>query len=129
MNVANACILAAFILIYAPRMVVARAMAKQPEGYDNADPRAQQARLAGLGKRALAAHHNGFEAFAPFAAGVLAARQAGASDAVLVPACLVFVAARIAYVACYLADQAALRSLVWFVGFCATIALFFAAVA
>ena len=104
-------------------------MAKQPEGYDNADPRSQQARLTGLGKRALAAHLNGFEAFAPFAAGVLAARQAGASEGVVVPACLAFVIARIAYIACCLIDKAVLRSVVWFVGFAATIALFVAAVA
>jgi len=129
MNVASACILASFLLIHVPRVAVARAMATQPEGYDNGDPRAQQARLAGLGKRALAAHLNGFEAFAPFAAGVLAARQAGASDELVVPACLTFVLARVAYVACYLADRSTLRSLVWTVGFGANIALFIAAVA
>ncbi len=129
MNVANASILAAFLLIYVPRVAVARAMATQPEGYDNGDPRAQQARLEGLGKRALAAHFNGFEAFAPFAAGVLAAQHAGVSEAVVVPACLTFVLARVAYVACYLADRSTLRSLVWMIGFAANLVLFVAAVA
>ena len=37
-------------------------------GYDNHLPRAQQAQLEGWGARSVAAHQNGFETFAPFAA-------------------------------------------------------------
>jgi uncharacterized MAPEG superfamily protein len=37
---------------------------------------------------------------------------------------LLFVGARLAYVVCYLADLATLRSLVWTVGFLSTLVLF-----
>ena len=53
------CLPVALVLVYAPRFVVARAMAQQPEGYNNAEPRAQQAQLTGVGRRAAAAHANG----------------------------------------------------------------------
>jgi uncharacterized MAPEG superfamily protein len=59
---------------------------------DNRETRNWQAQLTGWRQRAHWAHLNSFEAFPPFAA------------------------ARVAYGACYIADVAALRSLVWFAG-------------
>jgi hypothetical protein len=38
-----AAMLAAVVLIYIPRIFTARGQAQQPEGFDNAYPRAQQA--------------------------------------------------------------------------------------
>ena len=57
------CVLVAYLLIYLPKLPLSAAMAKQPGGYDNKDPRGQQAKLDGWGARARAAHYNGFEAF------------------------------------------------------------------
>ena len=62
-----------------------------------------------------------------FAAAVLAAHQ-GAPQSTLAPiASWGFVVARVAYAACYLADLAALRSLVWMAGVGCCIALFVSA--
>lgn len=51
MTIPFICVLIAFVLIYVPRVFVATAQAKQPEGLDNRNPRAQQAKLTGLGAR------------------------------------------------------------------------------
>lgn len=119
---------AAFVLIYLPRMIVGREMKKLDGGYDNRDPRGQQQQLAGLGKRALAAHHNGFEAFAPFAAGVLAAGQRGVRIELAAALAATFVVARAIYLAAYLGDRATLRSGAWTLGILATAALLIAAI-
>ena len=97
-------------------------------GYDNHHPRAQQAALEGFGARAVAAHLNGFETFAPFAAAVLTAHVLGAGAALVDTLAVLFVVSRVAYVACYLADLATLRSAVWMVGFALTLGLFLAPV-
>lgn len=117
-------ILIAFVLIYVPRFVVGWEMKQQAGGYDNNDPRGQQATLDGRGKRALAAHQNTFEAFAPFAAAVLCCGQAGARLALVAIACAVFVAARTVYIVAYLADTATLRSSMWAVGMLSISTLF-----
>ena len=39
----------------------------------------------------------------------------------------VFIAARVAYIACYVIDQDKIRSLAWFVGFLCTLGLYSAA--
>jgi uncharacterized MAPEG superfamily protein len=93
-------------------------------GYDNHHPRAQQARLEGWGARAMAAHQNGFEAFAPFAAAVLTAHVLGAPPAWTAGLSTAFVAARIVYTVLYVADLSTLRSLVWSLGWLATLGLF-----
>jgi uncharacterized MAPEG superfamily protein len=109
-------ITAAFALIYLPRMVVSREMKKLAGGYDNKQPRHQQAQLEGLGRRALGAHLNGFEAFAPFAAGVLAAVQRGVKIEIVAGLATAFVVVRGAYVMFYLGDRAGPRSLMWGLG-------------
>lgn len=118
------CVFAVFLLIWAPRVVVAMAQGKQPEGYDNKTPRDQQARLTGWGKRAQAAHQNTFEAFAPFAAAVFAAHLAHVDPTRNAVLACTFVAARVAYPIAYLTDLDKLRSGVWFVGFLANVGLF-----
>jgi uncharacterized MAPEG superfamily protein len=107
----------AFALIHVPRwLVVSREMHKLAGGYDNRDPRAQQQQLSGVGRRALAAHHNSFEAFAPFAIGVLAAIQRAIRIDVIAWIAIAFVAARVVYIVAYLADRPTLRSGAWTIG-------------
>ena len=121
-------ILAAFLLIYVPRQVVSVEMKKLEGGYNNNDPRAQQAKLEGLGRRAHGAHMNGFEAFAPFAVAVLAAMQRSPRLTVIGALCIGFVAVRTVYVAAYLADKANLRSGMWALGMLAITVLMVLAV-
>ncbi|MGZ3421323.1 MAG: MAPEG family protein [Polyangiales bacterium] len=113
----------ALSLVYLPRLVVAREQAKMPEGYDNAHPRDQQAKLGALGRRAQGAHNNGFEAFAPFAAGILASMIAHVPIKTIAIAGGIHVVARAIYIALYLGDKPTARSTVWSVAFFATSAL------
>lgn len=118
------CVVLAFALIYIPRIFAAVAQGKQPEGFDNKHPRDQQARLSGWGKRAVGAHLNGFEAFAPFAAAVFVCHLTKANVTWSANLAVLFVAARALYVALYLANLDKVRTLVWVTGFGATFALF-----
>ena len=124
MSVPFLCILAAFLVVLGSKIPVAVAMARRPSGYDNHNPRDQQAALDGWGRRAVAAHLNGFEAFPPFAAAVLVAVLAGGDPLWTARLAVLFVAARVVYVALYILDLSTLRSVVWSLGFGATVALF-----
>lgn len=118
------CIFIAFLLCYAPKLPLSLAMARQKGGYDNKHPRLQQARLRGFGARALAAQHNAFEAFGPFAAGVLIAHLAGLDERRATLLAITFVVARTLYIGAYLANLDYLRSAIWGVGFLSTAALY-----
>jgi uncharacterized MAPEG superfamily protein len=122
-NVPLACLPIAFVLVYLPKLPLSAAMAKQPEGYDNKSPRDQQAKLTGPGRRAHAAHLNGFESFAPFAVGVLACEITHARPGVAASLAVAHVVARAIYPILYIADQDKLRSVVWMIGFLATLGL------
>lgn len=123
------CLLYAFVLIYAPRVGPVNAeQAKLPGGYDNHDPRGQQQQLTGLGKRALGAHMNGFEAFAPFAIALLVAAGASSHFNLVCYIGIAFCAVRTIYLIAYLGDKATLRSGMWGLGMLATSALFVLAV-
>jgi uncharacterized MAPEG superfamily protein len=117
------CLPIAVALIYLPKIPLSMAMAKQPEGYDNKHPRDQQAKLTGWGRRAAAAHANGFESFAVFAAGVLAAEVTGANQHLASIFAIGYVIARFVYTFVYLANVGLLRTLVWSTGFAFSIAL------
>lgn len=119
MTFAYWCVLIAALLPYATV-----AIAKYHRAYDNRSPREWESRLQGHRARAVAAHHNHFEAFAPFAAAVIIAHVAGARQAPLDALAGAFIALRLAYTWAYLADRAALRSLLWFGGLACVIALF-----
>lgn len=123
MNVPLLCLPIAFALIYAPKILFSRELAKMPEGYDNANPRDQQTKLTGAGRRAAAAHANAFESFAPFAAGVLASEVTHARPTVAAGLAVAYVAARVVYPFLYVADINKARSLVWSVGFFASLGL------
>jgi uncharacterized MAPEG superfamily protein len=119
------CVLIAFVLIYVPKLPLSVAMARQPGGYDNKDPRSQQAKLTGKDARARGAHYNGFEAFSPFAAAVFVAHLGGAgADHRASILAIAFVVVRVLYIAVYLADLASVRSAIWSLGFLCTVALF-----
>jgi uncharacterized MAPEG superfamily protein len=122
MDVPLACVAGAFLLIYAPRLIVARAQVKA--GYDNRDPRGQQAKLDGAARRANAAHNNSFEAFAPFAAAVIACEIRGADPKWTEILSLAFVALRVLYVLAYVGDRPSTRSTIWSLAFACVIALF-----
>lgn len=108
-------ILAALLPIVA-KTPLAIAQSRQPGGLDNRYPRVQQAVLEGFGQRALGAHQNAFEAFPPFATGVLLALWAGAALQQMQILCLAWVVARILHIGFYLVDLDKLRSLSWAVG-------------
>lgn len=88
-----------------------------PDRYDNRNPRAWLAQLAGYRARAHAAQHNSWEALTVYAAALLAAAIAQVPDNTIAMVAGIFLVARIAYLVCYLADLATLRSLVWVAGF------------
>jgi len=121
MTLAYLCVLAAALLPYATI-----AIAKMG-GFDNHHPRDWEARLEGRRKRAYHAHLNGFEAFPFFAAAVIIAHLLHAPQGIVDVIAVLFVAARLVYVWCYLQDKAALRSLAWGIGFACGITLFFVA--
>ena len=118
------CVFLAFLLNIISKGPVAVAMAKQPEGYNNKNPRDQQAALDGWGRRAVAAHLNSFEAFPAFAAAVLVAVVAGADPIWTMRLAVTFIVARTLYLPLYLLDLDLLRSTTWTIGFAATGAIF-----
>ena len=115
------CVLIAALL---PYVWVAFAKTGAP-GYNNRNPRAWLAKQAGNYRlqRANAAHLNAFEAFAPFAAGVLMAQAAGVDHARIAMLAVAFVVLRVAHGALYLADVPLARSLAWMGGYACVVAL------
>ncbi|HVG03860.1 MAG TPA: MAPEG family protein, partial [Burkholderiaceae bacterium] len=67
---------------------------------------------------------NSFEAFPFFAAAVIVAHLTNAPQGRLDLLAIAFVLARIAYLACYVVDWHWARSVVWFAGYGACIAIF-----
>lgn len=118
MSIAIWCVFVAFLM---PYILV---MSAKSGGYDNHNPRPGLANLSGWRARAYSAQLNCFEAFAPFAAGVLFAQSVGVAQLMIDQLALTFVVARILYSLSYLTDKPAIRSLVWVIGWGATIALF-----
>ena len=120
MAIAYWCILVAALL---PYVWIAVAKTGAPH-YNNKDPRAWLARQESHRVRnANAAHLNAFEAFAPFAAGVLMAQAAGVDAHRIVLLAIAFVVLRVLHGLCYLAAIHVLRSLVWLAAFACVLAL------
>ena len=119
------CMAAAFVLTYLTKLPLTIAMAKEGEsGYDNHNPREQQARLTGWGCRSLAAHQNSFEVTPVFAAAVIAAYlfQADAYWSALWAS--IFLISRVLYIFLYIKDIPLMRSVVWMIAMASCIALF-----
>lgn len=121
MPIAYWCVLAAAMLPYAFTLIAKTVGIRE---FSNHTPRQFQANLKGLAARAHWAHLNSFEAFPPFAAGVLIAQQLGAAQGRIDMLAIAFVALRIVYGVCYLADLATLRSLIWAAAMACSVALF-----
>jgi len=96
------------------------------KNFSNRSPRLSLANAEGLAKRCTWAHDNSWEAFAPFAAGVIIASIAGADSNLIDTLALVFIVARLCYGFAYMANKSKIRSIVWFVGFLTTLALYLA---
>lgn len=122
MSTLHWCLVLAASLHFVSKLPLAVAMSREGSGYDNHNPRDQQARVTGWGRRAKAVHENQIESFPLFAAGVLVALSTPASSTAETLG-LAYLAARLVYMVLYLKDVATLRSLVWSVGFFASIAL------
>jgi uncharacterized MAPEG superfamily protein len=122
MQIAYWCVLIAAMLPYVWVIV-----AKAGPAYDNRAPRVQLAQTAGYRQRANWAHLNAFEAFAPFAAGVIIAQVSGAAPGWVNGLALAFIGFRMLHGICYVLDWATLRSLVWASGFACVVGLFLAA--
>ncbi|MDQ2703183.1 MAG: MAPEG family protein [Pseudomonadota bacterium] len=124
MSVAYWCILVAALLPYG-WIVIAK---RNGERFNNRDPRPWLARQDNpLVQRANAAHLNAFEAFAPFAAGVLMAQAAGVPASLVQTLALAFVAFRILHGVLYITALHWLRSLVWLGGLVCVVWLMVAA--
>lgn len=120
MPIAFWCLLLAGVL---PIVTIGIAKAGGPD-FDNHDPRGWLERQSGRARRADMAHRNHFEAFPFFAAGVLSASFLQAPQTRIDELAMAFVAMRILYTVCYLADRATLRSLCWTIGYLCVIGLF-----
>lgn len=121
MTIAYACVLAMGLLPY-----IATGIAKKGfEKYDNSMPRQWLAQQTGFRARANAAQANLFESLPLFFAAVIIASLAHAPQERIDLLALGFVAARVAYLFCYVANWPTTRSIVWLVGMICVIALFF----
>ena len=121
MTIAYACLLFMGLFPY-----VAAGIAKKGfEGYDNAMPRQWLSKQTGFRARANAAQANLFESLPLFFAAVIIAQIANAPQARIDLLALGFVAARVAYLICYVANWPTARSIVWLLGLICVVSLFF----
>lgn len=116
MTVPFLCVIGVFALNYFSKIPVMIAMQREGKGYDNKNPREQQARLQGWGKRAVGAHQNGFEVSPLFASCVLIGHLTEGDPTLMGWLAVTFVVSRIVYIALYLLDLDKFRSLVWGLG-------------
>ena len=127
MTIANWCVLAACVM---PVLTVGLAKmnsAKLPRKagrYDNDNPREWAKGLTGWQQRANAAQNNGFEAAPLFLAAVILAQQAHADQGRIDTLAMIFIGLRVLYVAAYLMNVGAVRTLFWMSGIGVCIALF-----
>jgi len=121
MTMALWCVLIAGGLPY-----VAAITAKSGAKFDNNHPRDWLAKQEGYRRRANAAQANSFEAFPLFAVAVLVAFLLHAPQARVDILAMGFIAARVAYLICYLGDWAALRSVTWLAGMVCAVMIFVA---
>ncbi len=123
MTAAYWCVLLAAVL----PLVWAGVAKSQADGYDNRRPRPWLDGLQGMPQRANWAQVNSYEAFPPFAAGVIIAHLVGANQLLVDGLALTFITMRVLHGVMYIQDKATARSIVWLVGFFCVIGLFLAA--
>ena len=128
MIIAFWCVLIAGVMPLACAYFAKLGRAESVDGrFDNRAPREWLAKQTGFRARANAAQANGFEAFPLFAAGVVICVLQHVPVPTIDLLAVVFVVARVFFIAFYLTDRSTSRSLSWLVGFAATIGLFLAA--
>ena len=121
MTIAYFCVLVMGLL-----PIVAAGIAKKGfDNYDNAQPREWLAKQTGFRARANAAQANLFESLPFFFAAVIIASISQVPQIRIDVLAVGFVIARIAYLACYVADWPTTRSVVWLIGILCVVALFF----
>lgn len=111
------CLFIACLLPYIAKIPVAIAMNKQPGGYDNNHPRAQQAMLKGFGARANAAHQNSFESLIIFSAAILTALATQHTTPTIQWLAIAYLLTRGVYHILYLMNLATIRSIIWGIGY------------
>ena len=123
----GAVLVAALLPIVCAGLAKRAGFGKSPQagGYDNHNPRAWLAQQDERSARANAAQANSVEALPFFIGAVLMAHQLGAAQGPLDALAVLFVVLRMAYIALYVADQAAARSIVWGLALLVNIAIFF----
>ena len=129
MTIALWCVLIAVSLPYVC-FGIARNRGRGPDGRrlrDNHDPREFPRRIQGVAKRAWAAQLNSFESLPGFAAAVIIAHLVHAPHNAVDVLAVVWVVARAAYVAFYLANKASLRSAAQFISLACVLGFFVAA--
>ncbi|MEK9711799.1 MAG: MAPEG family protein [Thalassolituus sp.] len=120
MTIAYWCVLAAAMMPFA-----FTGIAKFSGGrYNNYSPREFLEKQEGFRKRAHWAQLNSFEAFPMFAAAVIIAHLTGGEQGYIDTLAMAFIAIRVVYGVMYVANLAALRTLVWTAGIACVIALF-----
>jgi uncharacterized MAPEG superfamily protein len=104
---------------------VAAGIAKKGfQGYNNSQPREWLAKQTGFRARANAAQANLFESLPFFFAAVIIASVAHAPQDRIDTLAIGFVIARVAYLACYVANWPTTRSIVWLIGIACVLGLF-----
>jgi uncharacterized MAPEG superfamily protein len=93
-------------------------------GYDNDKPRVWLAHLDGIGQRANWAQQNAYEAFPPFAAGVIIAHLTNSPQMIVDVLAGAFLLIRVGHGVFYILDKSTLRSFAWLAGFGCTVALY-----
>jgi uncharacterized MAPEG superfamily protein len=91
---------------------------------DNKNPRAQAAKLEGVGARVYAAQENAWEAAIMFSVAILTTHLAGLPATEATPFAIAFVVARVAHAVFYIKDIDKMRSLSFLVGVICIITLF-----
>jgi uncharacterized MAPEG superfamily protein len=127
MHTVIACLLIAMLMPIVCSWIGGYYRYKQPGGLDNKYPRLQVAKLEGPGHRAYAAQQNCWEALGMFSAALLAIHMSGVVIASLATLCTAFIVLRVVYIACYLANQDAMRSAAFIGGFGICIYFFYLA--
>jgi len=127
MHIVIACLLIAVLMPIVCSWISSYFRGTHPDGFDNKHPRLQANKLEGPGHRAVAAQQNSWEALAMFSAALLGVHMSGLVLDSIATLCIVFVVARVVYIACYLANQDAIRSLSFLVSFGTCILLFYKA--
>ncbi|STX81335.1 transmembrane protein [Legionella busanensis] len=115
------CLFIACLFPYLAKIPVALAMKDKQEGYDNNNPRLQQASLTGWGARAVAAHQNSFESLVIFSAAILTAIATKHTGYLIQILATIYLVSRCFYHILYLLDRSTLRSIFWSIGYIASL--------